>query len=161
MRTVYDALQGLKKSGDLGVQRGLVRWFYHWHNPDRLSASVPLSPKKLSRTKSHSLPTPSTSQRADPIHQGGLDLSATHSEAAPEQLWVTEDPTDTAKSASHLSTSSARDGLQNGRVSAGKLSQPPPLPTSLSLKDLKSRLQGQKIKYVMRHWCSSHFERLG
>jgi hypothetical protein len=127
--------------GDLGVQRGVVRWFYHWHNPERHSDSVPLSPHKL---PGPSKPKVEANQSGDlaTVTIGGPTLPSTPNKKRQrsEETVAVEAPIPPPF------TPSIKRTLDKGAL--GGLPNPPGLPSGLSLAELKARLSGKKVKYV-------------
>jgi hypothetical protein len=62
----------LMSKGDLGVQRGVVRWFLSWHDPRTSSSPVKLKSEKLPKTLSQA---PTETSVADKLESLDVDRS--------------------------------------------------------------------------------------
>ncbi|KAK1236172.1 hypothetical protein PQX77_000581 [Marasmius sp. AFHP31] len=134
--------------GDLGVQRGMVRWFLAQHSP---TYNVTISPQKESRKPK---PKPSSST-VDVLNQTSGE-SASQSTTPPADLSSLPPAPETPKRKNKAKknndeeagpipppfTPSIKKALRNPGGEEGDL--PPPLPEGLSVSVLKTRLDGKK-----------------
>lgn len=156
--------------GDLGVQRGLVRWFLSLHSP---SHNYSISPEKVggqSTTKKKATTKKQKEKAAEasaPVKEDELPIfgsSLVETEASTSELLdvslpdissvlprTSEDgePGDNGMAAIPPAfTPSIKKTLDKPAVDAG--SEPVPLPAGIDVGLLKSRLDGKKkIKYVL------------
>lgn len=154
------AVKAESLKGDLGVQRGIVVWFISLHSP---SHNYTISPEKVggkaAKKKAKDLPTKSANEETGEEAEGSSlreednpespDISSAlpvSSTGTAEQGLATLPPPFTPSLKKTLQERAADDGLD-----------PAPLPESLSVSILKSRLDGKKIKYVVNNM--KHFQR--
>lgn len=149
-------------SGDLGVQRGLLRWFLALHSPDY---NLTISPKKLPRPDEDPSTT-TESQEADPITIPGLASTsqvAADASSVPPAPPAADDvlPKTPAKKKAKAKANSGSDSDDGGlplptpftpsikkTLNAVPLGMAvPPLPKGLTVSQLKTRLEKKtKIK---------------
>ncbi|TFK44684.1 DNA glycosylase [Crucibulum laeve] len=139
--------------GDLGVQRGLVRWFLSLHSP---SHSFSISPQKVggqaSEKKKESkakkstkkdkeddaLPVPGVSKDADAGIEQSPDISS-----IPPATNLKNGDSEGLASLPPAFTPSIKKTLNKPATSNGSVA-PPALPKGLTIAELKSRLDGKK-----------------
>jgi len=109
--------------GDLGIQRGLVRWFLQLHSPSHTFA---LSPKKLAGSASKNKPKTPTASDELPTVNDETGTSLTGAESTNLVVPPTFTPLDKQATSPSI--------------------QPIPLPSGIDVPLLKSRLSGKKIK---------------
>jgi DNA-3-methyladenine glycosylase II len=127
-------------AGDLGVQRGLLRWILSLHQPE---FRIEISPKKLPD------PNPKRSKKSKAVV--GIPQATTSSadiesdkEAEPEGDELPSSGSNGLPSVSQPLTPSVTQILARAPDAP-----PPPLPAGLTVASLRSRLDGKKkIKYV-------------
>lgn len=133
-------------SGDLGVQRGLVRWFLSLHSPTHLFA---LSPEKVSgQGKSVEAPLNLSASESDDALPGVVDAAykskAVEDVATGARTPLSDDEDIDLPAVPPPFTPSIHKTLN--RYAA---MEPLPLPEGITVAMLKSRLEGKKkIKYV-------------
>ncbi|KAF8798732.1 DNA glycosylase [Phlegmacium glaucopus] len=118
--------------GDLGVQRGLLRWFLHLHSP---SHTFSISPQKVGGSSSKKAKSKNiiASDELPTVNTPDEEIGETGTSALPTEV---EGP----NSLPPTFTPSIKKTLDSPGV------QPVPLPSAIDLPLLKSRLSGKKIK---------------
>jgi DNA-3-methyladenine glycosylase II len=148
-------------SGDLGVQRGVLRWFLSLHNPDY---HIDISPKKLSESqtdagtqKDGDGTQKATDGDADALPVFG-DAGGSEAPATPPRRTATLPTLDVGLSAhpTVASTPSALGlpslppaftpsfGATLARTAERSGTLPSPLPAGLTVAEIKARLAGKK-----------------
>ena len=133
-------------SGDLGVQRGLVRWFLSLHSPTHLFA---LSPEKVSSEgKSIEATLNLSASESDDALPEVVDASyksnAVEDVATGDRTPISKDEDIDLPAVPPPFTPSIHKTLNRSTAT-----EPLPLPEGLTVAMLKSRLEGKKkIKYV-------------
>jgi len=117
--------------GDLGVQRGLVRWFLSLHSP---SHSYSISPEKLPGPSKPKGPDAAKDELPSVGDVGEADTSSV--------VPGTSKATENLPSIPPAFTPSIKKTLNKAAVDAGK--KPTPLPSGIDVPLLKSRLDGKK-----------------
>ncbi|KZS98289.1 DNA glycosylase [Sistotremastrum niveocremeum HHB9708] len=136
--------------GDLGVQRGVLRWFYYWHNPSTTSSPVKIHPEKLPKSL-----TPGGDVEETAAQPGADEVDIPKEEepspAAGASAVLPAPPVTPKKGgAAHDTncdfpeafTPSIKRTLASQELN--RVTPPPPLPKGLSVSELKSRLDGKK-----------------
>lgn len=158
-RVTFSSFSPSNFIGDLGVQRGLVRWFLSLHSS---SHSFSLSPEKVGGASPKKKKTAKKIQLDDdtlPVFGQTLttqDPETTDPELATDTLSldvssVPPGPISATPSSSELPSMPTLFTPSINRTLNMPESNPVALPEGLTVTVLKSRLDGKKIKYVLPH----------
>lgn len=138
-------------SGDLGVQRGLVRWFLSRHSPS-YNFSVAHEKVAVRSASGKKKPTKTLMKGSDDEADDSLPLFGATIEppgvpdVLPVPMSVEEDVSHEVPSMPPPFTPSIKQTLT--KMGEPSESAPVPLPEGLSVSVLKSRLEKKKIKFV-------------
>jgi DNA-3-methyladenine glycosylase II len=148
---IHSSLRTDVTTGDLGVQRGLLRWFLSLHSP---SHSFSLSPEKIDQpAKDHSASqNQSQSQDKDALPSFGSQNNSRQPEGPATSADVSSVPPAVDDELQLLAMPTPFTPSINrtlNKVGKKKTKTPLPLPDGLTVVTMKSRLDGKKIKYVL------------
>ncbi|KAF9012308.1 DNA glycosylase [Cyathus striatus] len=124
--------------GDLGVQRGVVRWFLSLHSSTHRYS---ISPEKVSSGKKESVKDSAKSQEL-PSLQTAVDREPADASSVPPSTVPTTGGDGEMPSLPPTFTPSIKNVLEK----VPDVSHPPKLPAGLTVSELKSRLKGKKIR---------------
>jgi DNA-3-methyladenine glycosylase II len=133
-------------SGDLGVQRGLVRWFLSLHSPTHLFA---LSPEKVSSQGKST--EANLNLAASESHDALLEVvdAAYNSKAVGDVATGARTPISKDEDVDLPSVPPPFTPSIHKTLDRSAIMEPVPLPEGITVAMLKSRLEGKKkIKYV-------------